>query len=166
MKRKQTEKIIITAVLTGCWLLMPTIGYENGDIRNVWPHVLYMFCHANIWHLAGNLFVLWLMRGHLHLLPSLAIASACSFIPGFSVWGEVGITIGFSGVLFAMAGIKWGVYCRWAAEMGPIFGHSALKEFLQKALPFALVGILIPHINWCIHLYSMIAGFAYGRCRR
>lgn len=166
MRRETIEKCVVSYVLVACYALLPAIGYENGDTERLLPHVAYMFCHASVWHLAGNLFVIWIMRGRMHLLPSLLIGFMASFIPSWSIWGELGVTMGFSGVIFAIWGIKWGEYCRYASSMGEIFGRSALHEFTMKALPFAVIGILIPHINWCIHLYCMLAGFTYGRVRR
>lgn len=166
MRRETIEKCVVTAVLVVSFALLPAVGYRNGETGQLLPHAAYMLCHANVWHLAGNLFVLWIMRGKLHLIPSVMIAFLTSFIPSWSMWGEVGVTMGFSGVLFAIAGIKWGVYCRYASAMGRLFGRTAIREFMMKALPFALIGIFIPHINWCIHLYCMLAGFAYGRGRR
>lgn len=167
MKREIIEKTVITVVLTAWWLFLPAVGYDNGDIDNIPPHIFYMFSHANIWHLAANILFLWFfLRGNLYLLPAMMMAFLFSMIPAWSLWGEVGKTMGFSGVLFAIAGIKWGFYCYHAASMGKIFAKTAYHDFMVKALPFALVGILIPHINWCIHLYCMLAGFVYGRCRR
>lgn len=165
MKRLTIEKTVVSLILIAWYLLMPTIGYKQTDTTDVVCHICYMWSHANIWHLAGNLFVLWLIRGRMYLVPSIVIALVCSWIPAFSMWGEVGMTIGFSGVLFAVIGIKWGVYCRNASMMGRIFEQQALLDFAKKCLPFALVGFIIPHINWCIHLYSLIAGLVYGRVR-
>ena len=166
MRKELYEKIVVTVLLVASFAFLPAIGYSNWEIDNPLPHVAYMFCHANVWHLAGNIFVLWILRGRLHLIPSMMIAFLTSFIPSWSMWGEVGVTMGFSGVLFAIAGVKWGVYCRYASAMGRMFGRTAVHEFMIKALPFALIGMFIPHINWCIHLYCMLAGFAYGRGRR
>ncbi len=166
MKRELIEKCVVTAVLVAVFVFAPAVGYTNGDIERPHLHIAYMFCHANIWHLAGNLFVLWILRGKLHLAASMMIAYVFSLLPSWSLWGEVGVTMGFSGVLFAICGIKWGIYCRYASAMGKLFGRTAFREFAMKGLPFALIGILIPHINWCIHLYCMLAGFVYGRCRR
>ena len=164
--KERIEKCVLMFIMVVWWALLPQVGYENGDVTDLPSHFLYMFSHANVWHLAGNLLWLWFfVRGRLYLLPSLAIGFLCSFIPAWSPWG-MGVTMGFSGVLFAIAGIKWGIYCRNASAMGSIFERSALDEFAAKALPFALIGIIIPHINWCIHLYCLIAGFAYGRCWR
>lgn len=166
MRRELSEKIVVTALLVASFAFLPAIGYSNGEIENVLPHAAYMFSHAGVWHLAGNLFVLWILRGKLHLIAAMMIAFIFSYLPSWSIWGEVGVTVGFSGVLFAICGIKWGIYCYYASSMGKIFGRSALHEFAIKALPFALIGIVIPHLNWCIHLYCMLAGFVYGRCRR
>ena len=157
---------MVTAILVATFAMLPAVGYRNGQTEQLLPHVAYMFCHANVWHLAGNLFVLWIMRGRLHMIPSVLIAFLLSYLPSCSIWGEVGTTLGFSGVLFAIAGIKWGIYYRYAEEMGEIFGKEAFVEFMIKALPFAIMGIFIPYVNWCIHFYCMMAGFVYGRCRR
>lgn len=157
------EKICLTLIMVVWWMLLPTTGYTAGN-GLIWPHLAYMWSHANIWHLAGNLVVLWIMRRQLYLLPSLSIAFVTSYIPAFSVWGELGMTLGFSGALFAIGGIKWGVYC--SRRYGRHFSACALDDFVLKALPFALVGILVPHLNWCLHLYALIFGYIYGRCRK
>ena len=157
-----TEKAILTVGMLLWWLLMPMTGYTAGDC-SLWPHVAYMWSHASVWHLAGNLFVLWIMRSPLRLLPSAMIAIAVSYLPAWSIWGDVGMTLGFSGVLFAMWGIKWGVYC--TRRYGRRFSACAFDEFAMKAVPFAMLGIVVPHLNWCIHLYALITGYVYGRCR-
>lgn len=164
MRRMAIEKAVVTVVLVAWWLFMPVMGYEANDFAdaNIERHLMYMLSHANVWHLAGNLFVLWIMRNKLYLLPSMMIAFLCSLIPASGIW-PIGQTVGFSGVLFAIAGIKWGVYCRSFVLAGRWFEREALWEFSVKALPFALAGALIPHINWCLHLYCLLAGFAYGR---
>ena len=155
--------------MVGWFLFMPVVGYGGSDgvatYGEVMQHLLYMVSHANVWHLAGNLFVLWIWRGRLHVVPSLLTAFVCSWFPSLpGVWevfsaGEPlsTVTVGFSGVLFAMAGIRWGEYCRLTP-----FRRSAIEAFCMKALPFALLGMVIPHVNWCIHLYCIVAGFGYG----
>lgn len=164
MRRETTEKIALTLIMVIWWLFLPMTGYCQGDMDNLWPHAAYIFSHANFWHLAGNLFVLWIMRGRLYLLQSLLIAFVASFIPAFSIYGDLGMTLGFSGVLFAMGGIKWGVYC--TKRYGRYFSTSAMYDFGRKALPFALIGIVIPHLNWCLHLYALVFGYIYGRGKK
>jgi len=169
MVKRIIEKTAVTAVLVLYWLLGVQTGYQNGyadgtPVGTVMEeHVLAMVSHAGAWHLAGNLFVLWLIAGRLHLLPSLAIAFLMSFVPAFGiVWPMSGVTMGFSGVLFAIIGIKWGIYCRSFDPAGTAFVRRAVREFCVKVLPFALIGIFIPQVNWCVHLYCVLTGFAYG----
>lgn len=167
MKRITIEKIVVTVVLVAWWLFLPVIGYEVNDFKDadVGRHLVYMLSHANVWHLAGNLFVLWIMRNKLYLIPSIIIAFLCSLLPAIGFY-PLGMTVGFSGVLFAIAGIKWGVFCRHAYEESKEKGKDAASDFICKALPFALAGSFIPHLNWCIHLYCLLAGFVYGRYNR
>ena len=162
MERETIEKMVLTAVMVLWWLLMPMMGYTADD-DSLWPHVAYMWSHASVWHLAGNLFVLWIMRRPLYLAPALVIAVIVSYLPAWSIYGDVGMTLGFSGVLFAIWGIKWGVHC--SRKYGRYFSACAFDEFAMKALPFALIGIVIPHLNWCIHLYALTMGYLYGRGR-
>ena len=158
--REITEKVLVTVILIACWLLLPVTGYRQED-TDPWHHLIYIWCHANVWHLFGNLFVLWIIRGRLYLWPAILAAFIVSFIPAFSIYGDMGMTVGFSGVLFAVGGIKWGVYC--SRRYGRYFSACALDDFVRKALPFALVGILVPHLNWCLHLHALIFGYIYGR---
>ena len=166
MKRETIEKLVVTLVLLACYIWMLQIGYRVGD--DDYSHLLYMFSHANIWHLAGNVFVLWMMRGRLHLIPSIVIAFLFSYAPVVgSVWSGFmaeGVTMGFSGALFAMAGIKWGRYI-WLLNDDAL-KRRFTKSFFLKVVPIAVAGVLIPHVNWCIHTYCLMAGFIYGRCRR
>lgn len=163
MTRLTIEKTALTAVMVLWYLLMPVTGYANSlSLSEIPNHLIYMISHANVWHLAGNLFVLWILKRRLYLLPSMVIAVVCSFLPSFGLW-PVGMTVGFSGVLFAIVGIKWGVYCRSFSCAGRLFEKGSYEEFCMKALPFALIGFIIPHVNWCLHLYCLLAGFLFGR---
>ena len=161
MKRCDALKTVLTAVMVAWWALGEPVGYGSCDdvtaYSTVIDHAVYMVSHANVWHLAGNLFVLWLIRGKLYMIPAVVIAFACSFLPSWSLYGGIGVTMGFSGVLFAIGGIKWGVYCRGSA--------SAYWTFVKKVLPFALLGVLVPHLNWCLHTYCLVSGLLYGRMK-
>lgn len=191
------QKAILTFVLVLWWLFCPMTGYqdvlESGNssvfsqdrtlLEWLLPHVTYMFSHANVWHMAGNLFVLWLMRGRLYLWHALAIAVVCSFLPGVgSIWeiwqGEpVPVTVGFSGVLFAVIGIKWGFWCvgqhkgkiskrgRVLDRQRTAISPERVKAFCRRVLPFALIGFFVPHLNWTIHLYCLTAGLYVGMLR-
>lgn len=171
MNKLMMEKVAVTLVLVLWWVLGEPVGYGE-DCGNtavyltVAEHALAMVSHAGFWHLVGNLFVLWILRWELYLLPAALIALVMSFVPVFGViWPMDGVTMGFSGVLFAIVGIKWGLYCQSFAPAGTYFVRAAFSEFCYKILPFALIGVLIPHVNWCLHLYCLLTGFAYGAWR-
>jgi membrane associated rhomboid family serine protease len=168
LRRLTIEKTAVTAVLAAWYFFGPQYGYENGLTPKVSlpDHVLYMLSHANVWHLLGNLFVLWIMRNRLYLASSVLIAFAASFLPVFSpVWPLDGVTMGFSGVIFAIFGVKWGVCCQSFRPAGMDAVREKTWEFATKVVPFAIAGIIIPHVNWCLHLYCLLMGFAYGRWR-
>ena len=179
------EKCAVTLWLVLWWLAGFKMGYggNNADeVHDAVGHLVYMWCHAGFWHLAGNLFVLWLMSRPLYLAEGVAIAFACSMLPELpGVWelwpgSEATVTMGFSGVLFGMFGVKWGVYCASAKTPTRCTGERTtedtrrrsgghgerLKEFCRRALPWALAGALLPHINWSLHLYCLLAGLAVG----
>ena len=166
MSRELKEKLLVTLILVAWYIWMPQVGFTAGMEGRA--HITYLLCHANIWHLAGNVFVLWMMRGKLHLLPAILVAILSTFLPVFgSVWDGLlfdGQTMGFSGVLFAIAGVQWG-RLEWSKNTE----HDRFIvrwSFFSKAVPWAFVFVLIPHINWSLHLYCMILGYIYGRCRR
>lgn len=165
-------KVVVTAVLVVWWLFGPMVGFcpvgktDGHTIGMIWGHLLWPLSHANVWHLAGNLWVLWWLKGRLCLREAFVMAVVCSFLPELpGVWeiirpeadasGTVA-TCGFSGVLCAMIGVKWG---RWIRSRGTA---SAYREFAKRVLPFVAVGFFIPHVNWSIHLYCLLAGVVYG----
>lgn len=161
------RKVVVTAVLVVWWLLGPDVGYlpYGGTIQE---HLVWPLSHANVWHLAGNVYFLWVvLKGRLHLMKSYVMAVVCSFLPVVpGLWdmmpnadalGTVA-TCGFSGVLCAVVGVKWG---EWIKSH---YSITAYWTFAKRVLPFVAVGFLIPHVNWSIHLYCLLAGLAYGRC--
>lgn len=195
IKVSTIEKVVVTVVLVLWWLFGPAVGYgdilEGGSVGKpvgtmaeiVIPHVLYMVSHASFWHLLGNVFVLWMVRNRLYLWRALAIGFLCSWLPGVgSIWEivnnePVALTVGFSGVLFAIFGIKWGFWCvgqhkgrisrkgRVLDEQRTAISPERLKRFCTHVLPFALIGFFVPHLNWTIHLYCLTAGFFVGMLR-
>lgn len=189
------QKVVITVVFVLWWLFGPVVGSypmgvegsgdaaAYGAMGTAASHVLYMVSHANFWHLAGNLFVLWMIPNRLYLLEAVIIAFVTSWLPGvgsiWEIWNNepIAATVGFSGVLFAIFGIKWGVYCvgqhkgrisrrgRVLDEQRTAISSQRLKMFCVRVLPFALIGFLVPHLNWTIHLYCLTAGLLVGMVR-
>lgn len=163
-------KVVVTVVLVAWWLWMPAIGYmpvgePTGTVaETIREHLLWPLSHANIWHLAGNLWVLWWLKDRLYPLESYVMAVVCSFLPVMpGLWdifsqAEPVSTVGFSGVLCASIGIRWGIWAKSCLDR-----DVAYVTFTKRVFPFVVVGYFIPHVNWSIHLFCLIAGLAYGR---
>lgn len=162
-------KGMIVGVMTLCWMLMPECGYS--EWHDVSGHLLYVFSHANVWHLMCNLLCLMMIRGRMYAWESYCIAVVCSWLPLLPgvFWNEGGMTMGMSGWLFAAVGMKWGVYWRHEEERcpyDPLYGkRQPLKEFCIKVLPVAVMGAFVPKMNWSLHLYCVVAGLVVGRFR-
>ena len=137
------QRIIITFLLTVCYLYAPAVGFVGCSISA--DHFLYPLCHANIFHLLGNILCLWMLRCPLYIPTTFVCAALCSFLPCLSTEP----TMGFSGVLFSMAGISWGRTGRFI-------------DMCRKCLPFVLITLLIPNVNALIHLYCLMAGYLIG----
>lgn len=173
---EQWTKAVVTLVLVGWWLFGPVVGYgpagEAADTMagTIWEHLGWMVSHGNVWHLAGNVFVLWCLTGRLHVMAGVVIAFLCSWLPVLpGVWelfadGEMSATVGFSGVLCGMIGVKWGAWCR--TQWQTAVHGGCYWTFAKKVMPILLVGIFVPHINWSIHVYCVTAGLLYGRWKR
>lgn len=163
--RLTVEKALLTAVMVAWYAFGWQTGYASGDMSPA-DHLLSMVSHANVWHLAGNLFVLWIMKCRLYIFASAVIAFVASYLPVVGpIWPMDGVTMGFSGVIFAIWGAKWGVYCQSFWPAGDDIMREKIWEFCYKTVPFALIGMVMPNINWCLHLYCLLGGFAYGRWR-
>ena len=163
------SKVLVTVLLVIWWWLVPTVGFggrhDVATCGTIWEHLLWPMGHANVWHLAGNLWVLWWLKGRLHLRVAYLMAVVCSMVPGVpGVWelfslAEPAGTVGFSGVLCAVIGMRWGEWVKGCCDT------AAYVTFGKRVLPFVAVGFLVPHVNWSIHLYCLLAGLAYGRCK-
>lgn len=161
-----TEKLLVTLALVSWYAAGHKIGYSH-NTYNLEEHALYILSHANVWHLIGNLFVMWMLK-RFPIIPALLIAFFVSFIPtSGTLWcllgyDTVGVTMGFSGVLFAMLGINWGNQVTFYWQKSSFVGTHVIDNFCKKMLPWALIGFFIPHVNWELHLFSLMTGFLYG----
>ncbi len=148
-------RLVVSLLLVGSYFILPKYGFTfHGPWVN---HFLYPFSHVNIWHLAVNILCLWMLRCPLHLIASYVIAVLCSFLPSFSLFdyfvdGRCAIcepTYGFSGVLFAIVGVSWGRVNRF-------------RDMIWKNKWFLFIPAFLPHVNFLIHIYCLLAGFLYG----
>lgn len=115
----------------------------KGYVWNVYDlgHFSYLFFHANIFHLVGNLIILFLFRQRISLL-TLPIAVMASYLPSFTSLN----TIGFSGVLFTHLGMTWG-------RVGQ------LRKMMLVLVPTIVVFGLLPNVNLALHLYCLFIGY-------
>ena len=96
MNRKNNFIILFVVLL---YFIIPQTGYVwNGPLLG---HFIYPFCHANIFHLMGNCFCLWLFKDTLNYNAWL-IAILCSFFPCFIDTP----TYGMSGVWVSLRGVE------------------------------------------------------------
>ena len=156
-----TQKYILSAILILAFVAMPdfTAMPVNGDnewhnhsVRWLTGHALFALSHANVFHLAGNLLCLYLMKIPLRLPLTLGISFVCSFIPVWSVW-EVQAVCGFSGVLLASIGYAFGD-AAWRNHSG-----LWLKRMVKWCVVPTVVTGLLPHMAMAFHLYCLAAGY-------
>lgn len=160
-------KLVISFLLVLSYFLLPKYGFTsfNYNLSTLTNNLLYPISHANIFHLAGNILCLWMLRCPLHIVATYLIAVICSFLPcptlssllfplssllSLPLSSEPEATYGFSGVLFAIVGISWGRARRF-------------RDMLWRNKWILIIPSFIPHINFLIHLYCLLAGYAYGR---
>jgi len=111
--------------------------WNNAPIEN---HFLYMFSHANIFHLLANTIALLSLK---KLYPvSFIIAFIASFFP-FN-----GMILGLSGVIFSQIGIN--------------IGKKFNKNGLYQNIIIACIFGMLPNMAILIHIYCLIIGFLIG----
>lgn len=116
-------------------------------------HLLYGFCHANILHLAINIYAYIKLYNTVTVvkrpyIPVMVILG--SFISGYFATTP---TVGCSGGLFFLLGIQTGYvlacgYNAWKTVAYVIFGIG--------------ITVFMPHIGTLIHLIGFIAGMTIG----
>lgn len=108
-------------------------------------HVLYMFTHANIFHLAANLVCLWAFKKQINIVAWMT-AFIVSFLPSFSEYPVVGM----STLLFAHIGTTWAP-------------SRQLGNMCKKVLPIAVLCGLLPGICLAVHVYALFCGYFLQR---
>lgn len=98
----------------------------------------YQFYHANIFHLAANLYALWIMKfNKKSIIPSYAIS-----VVSYLLFPHA---IGFSGILMVIMGIY------------------ANKKTWKYFLLFSIITFFIPNMAFGVHTVCFVSGFIYGR---
>lgn len=133
---------LLIIILVIYYIFSPQVGYVwDGDLSG---KLLYSFSHANIFHLLGNCFVIWIFKTPIRI-EAFVIAVLCAFLPCFATQP----TMGASGVLFAHIGMCW-------AQNGNF------KNMCKYILPITILTGLLPGVNLMIHLYCLFLGYLYN----
>lgn len=134
--------------------MMATLGFQWGDIGARWWTVLtYMFVHANLWHLAGNMYALLLFGPRLE-----------------QEWGtrrfiRFYLLAGMGGLVFHALFVRTGVLIGASAAVFGVMGAYALQWpkdelYLVGIVPmrvWTLVVLLVGY-NMAVGLYGAGAG--------
>ncbi len=101
---------------------------------------VYMFFHANIFHIAANLYTLWLIRLDKNRLISSYTISVFAYLlfPN---------AIGLSGMILS------------------IVGMYANKKTWKYFMIFSLATVFIPNIAFGVHTTCFISGYIYNKLR-
>lgn len=135
------DKLLITVLCVAFYTTH--IGF---DADSGWgEHLIYNFCHVNVFHLVINLMVLWQIRNKIEVGASLLVAFSASYLPMYVTEP----TMGISGFLFAAFGIMWGK-------------TGMFKKAMKAGLPFIILTMLLPSVNGLLHLYCYLIGFVIG----
>lgn len=155
-------RLLITIILILAFFhLHVGVNAESG----VYERIFFAFSHVNIFHLLCNIIALWTIKGRLHILPAFIISFLSTYLPFLYVGYET--TYGFSAVLFATVGIKWGIYFQSQFNIPiicldvPLLERNIRRFFIYTVTPL-IITMFIPNINWCIHIYALIMGLSYG----
>lgn len=136
-------------ILTVIFLLTKdssSFGYSM-DSR-LYNHFIYMFYHANIFHLIGNCYALYFVLNNgmykwKHLLLILySFSVLASFVPISHV-----PTIGFSAPIFVMIGLNF-------------YPYSKKSKIIT--LFIVAVGFIFPEINAILHVICLLFGFTFS----
>lgn len=130
----------------------PDWGYMTGSPW--WTHITYNFAHANIFHLAANMLVAFLLLFNRNdkwwmWLVCYAVATACSFIISTPK-----TTVGLSGMLFAYYGI---IFLKDGAQWKPL-----IQTVVYMAVSCLFVSRMAVWLHFiCLFIGVLIGGFLY-----
>ncbi len=150
----------------GSWAVLSKFGYLSpNDIwdRKYWGLITSIFVHTQLWHVAFNVYWLWILGGalersigHPYWLIFVVMAALVSSGIQFGVSGSTGI--GFSGVGYGMFGFMWVARNR----------YPEFKQILTKQIVLLFIGWLIMcMIASLLHLMDVgngahIGGLLFG----
>ncbi len=148
------------------WETLARFGYLTPDViwdGGYWALVTCVFVHFELWHLAFNLYWLWVLGSHLEReigsLPFLAFFVVSAFVSSsfqLAVSDETGI--GASGVVFAVFGLMW-----VARQRYPSFGRVLTTQTIQLFLIWLVGCVVVTYLGiWRVGNTAHIVGLLFG----
>lgn len=137
--------IILSIILLTVFILshnhQSDYGYYKGSSFVL--HIIYPFFHANIIHLAGNIFALYFACKH---IKQLFYAYIISVLSSFIAYSPLP-TIGLSGVIYAFVGL-----------LGFLPNKNISKGAKGLFLSYIVIGLIVPSLNGVLHLCCVVIG--------
>lgn len=138
--------IVMTLLTINNILLSKSIGLHS--YCSLLERLLYPFIHANILHLVVNLYIFNLCFYKCNMSVR---QMALSFLIALFAPSSLINVVGLSGVCFALFGI--------------LFAHikkGKRKTYLTQVFVTILIGLVVPHLAWSVHLFCFIIGMVLG----
>lgn len=127
------------------YALQLALGFDAGYTdRSLLPHLLFPLFHANVFHLAANLFTASLLR---YDLRDLLLAYLISLAASFAAIAQLP-TMGFSGILYVLIGMRTTLF------------KGRFNFWKGYFVAFLLAGLVMPRVNGLLHILCFIGGLA------
>lgn len=132
MPARDNKKLkVLILIISICFFFAHDTSYWYGCF-------IYMFFHANIFHLAANLFTLWIIR----INKQRVVVSYAISVFAYLLFPNA---IGLSGMILAIVGM-----------------YASKKTWIYFAI-FSIVTAFIPNMAFGVHTICFIAGFLYNK---
>ena len=139
-------------ILTILFILSPELIYVSaGRETEFYTHFIYLFFHANIFHLISNCMALCVLKPNKDILLAYLIAVAVSF-------GSNTPIIGLSGFLFALLGIQYGITVSTLFVGKP---GNMIKPLVLPLIPLLLSSVFGKMATF-VHFAAWTLGFTIG----
>jgi rhomboid protease GluP len=133
-----------------------------------WRLITYMFLHANLLHIAFNMWCLWDLGGLCESLYGRWTYAAIYFTTGIGAglatlaWNRSALTIGASGAIFGLAGALIAAF-----KLGEFsLPREALSGTLRSLMIFVgfnlFLGVTMPGVDNAAHIGGLIMGLIVG----
>ena len=159
-------------ILAGGGLSSPS-GYLLVDLGGRWPplmdaepwrHLTAVFLHANLLHIAFNLFAIAQvgprieeLYGRGTMLGLFVITGVIANIGALYIGNVYGVGIGASGGLCGLIGIAAG----YGQRLGTARGRAIRNDMLKWTAYTFIFGFAVKADNWA-HLFGLLPGLAFG----